>query len=101
MRVDDNLSLFKALGGKTRYRIVEVLLRGERCACEIPALIRRRQSNTSMHLAKLTDLGLLKSRRDGKMILYSIKNEILHDIFKVLGYPEVVLRPRVKVEVKR
>ncbi|MBR9691205.1 winged helix-turn-helix transcriptional regulator [Candidatus Woesearchaeota archaeon] len=88
MTIENNLKLLKALSEETRYRIVEVLLQGEKCACEIPSLINRTQSNTSMHLTKLSDLGILKSRRDGKKILYSIKNLRVCDVFKALGYPE-------------
>ena len=88
MTIEDNLRLLKALSEESRYKIIEVLLNGEKCACEIPELIGRTQSNTSMHLTKLSDLGILKSRRDGKMILYSIKDLRVCDVFKALGYPE-------------
>lgn len=88
MKDKDNLKLLKALGEETRYKIVELLLNGEKCACEIPPLIDRTQSNTSMHLAKLLDLGILKSRKDGKMILYSIKDLRVCDLFKALGYAQ-------------
>lgn len=83
-----NLTILKALSEESRYRIVEVLLNGERCACELPDLIGRTQSNTSMHLAKLSDLGILKSRREGKKIIYSIKDARISDIFKSLDYAE-------------
>lgn len=89
MSFQDNLNLLKALSGETRYKIVEVLLQGENCACKIPELINRTQSNTSMHLSKLSDLGILKSRREGKTILYSIKDERVYDVFKALGYPKI------------
>ncbi|MBR9701294.1 winged helix-turn-helix transcriptional regulator [Candidatus Pacearchaeota archaeon] len=85
MTIEHNLKLLKALSEETRYKIVEVLLKGEKCACEIPALIGRTQSNTSMHLTKLSDLGILKSRRDGKSILYSIKDFRVCDVFKILN----------------
>jgi len=88
MTIQDNIKLLKALSEESRYKIVEVLLRGEKCACEIPALIGRTQSNTSMHLTKLTDLGILQSRREGKMIIYSIKDLRVCDVFKSLGYSE-------------
>jgi len=80
-----NLKLLKALSEETRYKIVEVLLKGEKCACKIPALIDRTQSNTSMQLLKLVNLGVLKSRRDGKKIIYSIKDFRVCDVFKALG----------------
>ncbi len=85
MSKDTNLQLLKALSVETRYRIVEVLLDGERCACEIPKLIRRTQSNTSMHLSKLVDFGILKSRREGKWILYSIADRRVYGIFRILS----------------
>lgn len=84
----DNLKLLKALSEETRYRIVETLLKGEKCACEIPSLIDRTQSNTSMHLLKLVELGILKSRREGKKIIYSIKDFRVCDVFKALGHSE-------------
>lgn len=88
MTFETNFKLLKALSEESRYKIIEVLLNGEKCACEISELIGRTQSNTSMHLTKLSDLGVLKSRRDGKMILYSIKDLRVCDVFKALGYPE-------------
>ena len=86
--MNDDLKLLKALALETRYKIIKLLLNGERCACEIPKLIGRTQSNTSMHLAKLAALGILQSRRNGKMIRYSIKDLKVCDIFKALGYFE-------------
>jgi ArsR family transcriptional regulator len=85
MSRNTNLQLLKALSVETRYRIVEVLLSGERCACEIPMLIQRTQSNTSMHLTKLVELGILKSRREGKKILYSINDMRVSSVFKALN----------------
>ncbi|MEK6891729.1 MAG: metalloregulator ArsR/SmtB family transcription factor [Nanoarchaeota archaeon] len=86
MRPKITLMLFKALGEETKFRVLEILLNGEYCACEIPPLIKRAQSNTSMHLAKLQKWGIIKSRRDGKMIIYTIKDKKIFDIFETLGY---------------
>jgi len=88
-----NTFLFKALGEETKYKIIELLLKnegctcetGEYCACEIPSLIKRTQSNTSMHLAKLQEWGIIQSRRDGKKILYTIKDKRVYDIFKLIN----------------
>jgi ArsR family transcriptional regulator len=79
-----NINLFKALGEETKYRILESLLKGELCVCEIYKKINRTQSNTSMHLAKLVKWGLIKSRRSGKMIFYSIKDKRINKIFKII-----------------
>ncbi|AAM07291.1 TPA: winged helix-turn-helix transcriptional regulator [Methanosarcina acetivorans] len=84
MSDEENVQLFKALSEETRYKIIKVLLKGERCACEIPDLIGKTQSNTSMHLAKLQDWGIIKVRKDGKMRLYSIDNEKIREIMKIV-----------------
>jgi len=79
-----DLYIFKALGEETKHKILRTLLRGELCACKIPEVIGRTQSNCSMHLAKLAEWGLIKHRREGKMILYSIKDKRVVHIFKLL-----------------
>jgi len=78
-----DLYLFKALGEETKHRILKALLEDELCACKIPGKIGRTQSNCSMHLAKLAKWELIKHRREGKMILYSIKDKRVADIFKL------------------
>jgi len=82
--MESDLYLFKALGEETKHKILKSLLDGELCACKIPDIIGRTQSNCSMHLAKLLEWGLIKHRRDGKMILYSIKDKRVADVFRLL-----------------
>ena len=84
MSTGSRIRFFKALSEESRYKIVEALLKGERCACELPNIIGRTQSNTSMHLGILTDLGMLQSRRDGKKIIYSIRDKRIYEIFEVI-----------------
>jgi len=94
---EEKMQLFKALSEDTRYRIIKALLeaecesneikhgyKGELCACEIPEIIGKTQSNTSMHLAKLQDWGIIKVRKEGKKRLYSIENEKIHKILEAL-----------------
>ncbi len=96
---EKNLQIFKALSEDTRYRIIRALIeseckcggenkhgnKGEICACEIPEIIGKTQSNTSMHLAKLQDWGgIIKVRKEGKKRLYSIQNEKIRKILEVL-----------------
>lgn len=95
---EENIQLFKALSEDTRYRIIKALLeaerkckenkcggcKGELCACEISELIDRTQSNTSMHLSKLQDWGIIKVRKEGKMRLYSIENDKIRKILEVV-----------------
>ncbi len=80
----NDIRLFRALGEETKHRILRSLQKGELCACEIPGKIRRTQSNTSMHLSKLQGWGLIRSRRDGKKILYSLDDKRIEKIFRVM-----------------
>ena len=80
-----DLNLFKALGEETKHKILLVLVDGEYCACEIPLKINRTQSNTSMHLAKLLEWDLVKYRRNGKKIFYSIKDKRIGKVLKSIN----------------
>ncbi|MGM5488422.1 MAG: ArsR/SmtB family transcription factor [Nanobdellota archaeon] len=77
--------LFKALSDETRYRILELLLDGEKCVCEIYPEVDRTQSTVSLQLGKLEDWDILESRRDGKKIYYKLKDHTICDLFKAVG----------------
>lgn len=80
------INLFVTLGDKTRFKIIEFLLSGEKCVCEIFPYVNRTQSTTSIQLNKLTNLGILDSRREGKKIFYRIIDYRICEIFKKLSY---------------
>ena len=83
--MNDQLKILKALSDGTRLRIVEFLLDGEKCVCKIFPHVKRTQSTVSIQLGKLEDAGILKSRRKGKKIFYSISDMRVVDVFKALG----------------
>lgn len=70
--MSEGLFLFKALGENTKNRILAELSKGEICACELPKIAKTTQPNCSMHLAKLSKWGLVKSRREGRKVIYSL-----------------------------
>lgn len=80
-----DLQLFKALSDETRYKILELLLEGEKCVCEIIPYTERTQSTVSLQLGKLEDLEILESRREGKKIYYKLKDHTICDLFKAVG----------------
>ncbi len=84
MKKDKSIKMFKALGEETRFLIIKELLKRKLCACEIPGLIGRTQSNTSMHLSKLQDLGLINSEKNGKRVIYSVVDSDLKKIMEVI-----------------
>ncbi len=72
-------AIFKALSDETRLRIVKLLAKGELCVCDIVAALDIIQPKASFHLGVLWETGLIKDRKQGKWIHYSL-NET--DLFK-------------------
>ncbi len=64
--------LFGALADATRAKIVHVLLHQELCTCDIAAVVGISESGVSQHLRVLRSLRLVKSRRAGKFVYYSL-----------------------------
>ena len=87
--------IFKALGDETRLKIVEFLLKGEKCVCEIFPYVKRTQPTVSIQLSKLESWGLINSRRNGKNIYYKIKDKTIIDLCKLAGVKRV-LGKRIK-----
>jgi ArsR family transcriptional regulator len=81
---DETLKIMKALSNDTRLGIVRFLLKEEKCVCEIFPHVKRTQSTTSIQLGKLEKSGILKSRREGKKIFYSIRDLRVYDILEFL-----------------
>lgn len=67
--------LYKMFGDKTRIRILYVLLEHECCVSEISRQLEMTQSAISHQLSTLKASKLVKSRRDGKTIFYSLDDE--------------------------
>lgn len=67
--------LFKLFGDPTRIKILCSLLRHELCVCDLAALIGMNQSAVSHQLRLLKQGQLVKSRREGKSIFYSLADD--------------------------
>lgn len=66
--------LFRGLGDPTRLAILESLKEGEKAASQIVLETGQSQPNVSTHLACLLDCGLVKNRRSGRNVLYSLRD---------------------------
>ena len=64
--------LFKALGDENRIRILQLLRGGEKCACHLLEELNIGQSTLSHHMKILCDTGLVRGRKEGKWMHYSI-----------------------------
>lgn len=71
----DLAELFKIFGDSTRIRILCVLSEAEMCVCDLALLLGMTQSAISHQLRALKQSRLVKYRRDGKAILYSLADE--------------------------
>jgi len=80
----DRLSLtYKVLGDPNRLKIVMALRNVEMCVCDLAAFTGLTDSAVSHQLRRLKDLALVKSRRAGQIIYYSLDDEHVSEILNV------------------
>ena len=79
-RADHLADLFHALSDPTRLRILAALRNGEQCVCNLTGLLVAQQSRLSFHMKTLKDAGLVKDRREGRWIHYSLVPEAVDEI---------------------
>lgn len=71
----DLAELFKIFGDSTRIRILYVLFEEEMCVCDIARVLTMTQSAISHQLRLLKQSKLVKNRREGKTVFYSLADE--------------------------
>lgn len=76
---------FKALADTTRLKILMLLDIREMCVCEIMVALDLTQPTASHHLGILENVGLVKDRREGKWVFYSLKDKRIMKLVKTLG----------------
>ena len=73
--LNDLSELFRIFGDSTRIRILYVLFESEMCVCDIAALLGMTQSAISHQLRALKNARLVKARREGKTVFYSLADD--------------------------
>ena len=85
MPMEENLydlaDLFKVFGDSTRIKILWALDESEMCVCDIAVLLNMTQSAISHQLRVLRQARLIKNRKDGKVVFYSLEDEHIKQIF--------------------
>ena len=76
----DLAELFKVFGDSTRIRILFVLFEAEVCVCDLADFLNMTQSAISHQLRILKQNKLVKSRRDGKSVFYSLADDHVRTI---------------------
>jgi len=77
-------ALLRAMGNPQRLRILLLLGERERSVIELEALVDLSQSAVSQHLARLRQIGVVRCRRDGQMIFYSLNGAEAQSILLTL-----------------
>ena len=77
---------FKGLADGTRLRILNLLLWGELCGCDIQVVLETSQPNASRHLTYLKHAGLVRDRRDGYRVFYGLAEPHSEALKRLLDY---------------
>lgn len=78
----DLADFFKIFGDSTRVKIIWALDENEMCVCDIAVLLNMTKSAISHQLKTLKQANLVKYRREGKVVYYSLKDDHVKDIFE-------------------
>ena len=76
----DLAELFKVFGDSTRIRILYALFERELCVCDIAGILGLSQTAVSHQLRVLKQSKLVKARRDGKIVFYSLDDDHVYSI---------------------
>lgn len=80
--------LLKALANQTRLKMLRLLSIGEMCVCELTVALELTQPTASHHLNILQNVGLIKDRKEGKWVFYSVaKPDVIQNLFEFLEFP--------------
>ncbi|GAA4294777.1 metalloregulator ArsR/SmtB family transcription factor [Anaerocolumna aminovalerica] len=78
----DLSDFFKVLGDSTRVKIMWALDESEMCVCDLAVLLNMTKSAISHQLRSLKQANLVKFRRDGKVVYYSLSDDHVKQIFE-------------------
>ncbi|MDP4574816.1 metalloregulator ArsR/SmtB family transcription factor [Qipengyuania sp. G39] len=91
MSFDEQIDLFKAIGHPVRFRVLQSLSRSEKSVGEIEKDTKVSQPGLSQQLAILRKAELVTTRREAKMVFYSLEREkidqIADSLVKLVGAP--------------
>ncbi len=98
VNAQDASAMLKALAHELRLMILCILAEGEKSVGDLETLLAQRQSTVSQQLARLRLDGLVGTRRDGKLVYYSLANEdvrtILQAVYQVFCHKRKAKRRR-------
>ena len=88
--LDDLVSFFSVFSDYTRLKMISALGITEMCVSDISKVLKLNQTTVSHQLRFLKSLNAVKTRRQGKVVFYSLRTEVINDILlkgvEFLGY---------------
>ena len=74
---------FKIMGDTTRCKLLFALLQNEMCVCDLANVLSMTKSSISHQLSKMKDAGIVKCRKEGKTVYYSLDDSHISEIYEV------------------
>lgn len=78
-------AVFKALAHPGRLLMVDELSKGERCVCELAALVGSEMSTVSKHLSQLKQAGIVEDDKRGAQVFYRLKTPCVMNFFQCVA----------------
>ena len=82
---DQFIGIMESLSDPIRINILELMMAGEICVCDIVKVTGLSQSKISYHIKILKDAGLISDRQEGRWVYYKLDLEVLSDIKNWMG----------------
>ena len=76
--------ILKAIAHPSRLRIVDALAEGEKCVCELQKLVGSSMPTVSRHLAQMSAAGIIRGRREGSWVHYSLQVPCITNVFQCI-----------------
>ena len=77
--------IFKVMSDPKRLKIIDMLSGGELCACKILEEFHITQPTLSHDMKLMCDLGIVKARKEGKWMQYSLDLDVMNEVYKTVG----------------
>ena len=81
--LDEMVLFYKAFSDNTRLKIINALYENELCVCDICVLLNMTKSAVSHQLKYLKDCNIIKNRKQGKEVFYTLNDEHVKVLFEV------------------
>ncbi len=87
--INTKTRLLKSLANETRLKMLRLLNEREMCVCELTVALNLTQPTASHHLNILENMRLIRDRKEGKWVFYSVSRpKLIQSLFDFLEFPE-------------